>query len=79
MRITVEMKSRHRRALMALAGHRGKKDFSALVTEAIEEYLDGGRIRVRRRNELLSLAGSLSIQDAKHLRNTAMPLRENWR
>jgi len=64
---------------MALAASRGEKDFSSVVTDAIEEYLDGGKARVRRRKELLSLAGSLSIQDAKRLRKTAMPLRDNWR
>ena len=79
MRTTVEMKPEHRSALLALAARRGEKGFSSVLAEAIEEYLDEEKTRVQRRKELLSLAGSLSADDAKALRNTATSLRENWR
>jgi metal-responsive CopG/Arc/MetJ family transcriptional regulator len=79
MRTTVEMKPEHRSALLALAARRGEKGFSSVLAEAIEEYLDEEKTRVQRRKELLSLAGSLSADEAKALRNTATSLRENWR
>ena len=79
MRTTVEMKPEHRSALLALAARRGEKGFSSVLAEAIEEYLDEEKTRVHRRKELLSLAGSLSADEAKALRNTATSLRENWR
>jgi hypothetical protein len=79
MRTTVEMKAEHRSALLALAARRGEKGFSSVLAEAIEEYLDQERTRVQRRKELLSLAGSLSAQDAKYLRTTTMSVREQWR
>jgi len=79
MRTTVEMKPQHRSALLALAARRGEKGFSSVLAEAIEEYLDEERTRVLRRKELLSLAGSLSAEEAKSLRSTATSLRENWR
>jgi hypothetical protein len=79
MRTTVEMKPEHRSALLALAARRGEKGFSSVLAEAIEEYLDQERTRVQRRKEVLSLAGSLSVQDAKHLRSTTMSVREQWR
>jgi hypothetical protein len=79
MRTTVEMKPEHRSALLALAARRGEKGFSSVLAEAIEEYLDQERTRVQRRKEVLSLAGSLSVQDAKYLRSTTMSLREHWR
>jgi hypothetical protein len=79
MRTTVEMKPEHRSALLALAARRGEKGFSSVLAEAIEEYLDQERTRVQRRKEVLSLAGSLSVQDAKFLRSTAMSRREHWR
>lgn len=79
MRTTVEMKPEHRSALLALAARRGDKGFSSVLAEAIEEYLDEERTRVKRRKELLSLAGSLSAAEAKCLRSTADSLRENWR
>lgn len=79
MRTTVEMKAEHRSALLALAARRGEKGFSSVLAEAIEEYLDQERTRVQRRKELLSLAGSLSGEEAKSLRSAAASLRENWR
>jgi predicted DNA-binding protein len=79
MRTTVEMKPEHRSALLALAARRGEKGFSSVLAEAIEEYLDEEKTRVQRRKELLSLAGSLSAEEAKRLRRAAASLRENWR
>ena len=79
MRTTVEMKPEHRSALLALAARRGEKGFSSVLAEAIEEYLDEEKTRVQRRKELLSLAGSLSANEAKALRNTATSIRVNWR
>jgi hypothetical protein len=62
-----------------MAARRGQKGFSALVTEALEEYLQGEQARERRRQELLSLAGSLPGEDATYLRHTTSALRESWR
>jgi hypothetical protein len=79
MRTTVEMKTEHRSALLALAARRGEKGFSNVLAEAIEEYLDGERKRGQRRKELLSLAGSLSNEEADALRAEVKGLREHWR
>ena len=73
------MKAEHRSALLALAARRGEKGFSSVLAEAIEGYLDQEKTRVERRKELLSLAGSLSAEEAKSLRSAAASLRENWR
>ena len=73
------MKPQHRSALLALAARRGEKGFSSVLAEAIEEYLNEERTRVQRRKEVLSLAGSLSADEAKSLRSRATSLRENWR
>jgi metal-responsive CopG/Arc/MetJ family transcriptional regulator len=77
MRITVQMKPEHRSALQALAARRGEKGLSSVLAEAIAEYLDEEKTRVLRRKELLSLAGSLSAEEARSLRNSAASLREN--
>ena len=79
MRTTAKIKPEHRSALLALAARRGEKGFSSVLAEAIEEYLNEEKTRVQRRKELLSLAGSLSADEAKALRKTATSLRENWR
>ena len=73
------MKSQHRSALLALAARRGEKGFSSVLAEAIEEYLDAERLRAQRREELLSVAGALSPEDAEALRRSTIALRENWR
>ena len=79
MRTTVELKAEHRSALLALAASRGKRNFSSLLSEAIEQYLNGEQDRARRRKELLSLAGSLSAKDVDQLRRTTEALRKSWR
>jgi hypothetical protein len=79
MRTTVEMKPEHRSALLALAARRGQKGFSFVLAEAIDQYLSGERERKRRRQELLSLAGSLSAKEAEDLRQSTKAVRESWR
>ncbi|HTR65995.1 MAG TPA: hypothetical protein VMH85_09485 [Terriglobales bacterium] len=79
MRTTVEMKAEHRSALLALAARRGEKGFSSVLAEAIEEYLDGERLRAQRRKQLLALAGSLSVEEGRRLRRISESLREHWR
>lgn len=79
MRTTVEMKARHRSALLALAAERGEKGFSSVLAEAIQLYLDGERERTRQREEFLSLAGSLSSEEGEDLRTGVRAIREQWR
>jgi hypothetical protein len=79
VRTTVEMKAQHRSALLALAAERGEKGFSSVLAEAIQVYLDGERERARRREEFLSLAGSLSPEEGEDLRARVRAIRENWR
>ena len=79
MRTTVEMKTEHRAALLALAASRGEKGFSNVLAEAIEEYLRGDAERKRRLKDFLALEGSLSKEDADELRRITTELRESWR
>jgi hypothetical protein len=79
MRTTVEMKAEHRSALLALAARRGEKGFSAVLAEAIADYLKGEAERNARRQDLLKLAGSLSAAESEELRKTAKSIRESWR
>lgn len=79
MRTTIEMKPEHRSALLALAARRGEKGFSSVLAEALDEYLSGERERNRRRQELLSLAGTLRAEEADELRESTKALRESWR
>jgi len=79
MRTTVEMKTEHRSALLALAARRGEKGFSSVLAEAIEEYLRGNKERSQRLKDFLSLEGSLSAEEADNLREVTTALRESWR
>ena len=79
MSTTIELKAEHSGALLSLAARRGQVGLSELVSEAIEEYLRVEHDRERRREELLSLAGSLCVEDADDLRRAAGALRKSWR
>ena len=79
MRTTVEIKPEHRSALLAIAARRGQKGFSDVLAEAIESYLAGEVERERKVQTLLSLAGSLSEEEAEELRRTTQELRKSWR
>lgn len=79
MRTTIEIKPEHRSALLALAARRGQKGFSAVVEEALEQYLEGEAARERRRSALRSLSGRLSAADAAELRGNTREIRESWR
>jgi hypothetical protein len=73
------IKPEHRTALLALASRRGEKGFSAVLGEAIENFLQGEMEREKRRKTLLSLGGSLSKKDGEELARIAKELRESWR
>jgi len=73
------MKPEHRSALLALAARRGQKGFSGVLEEALDEYLHGEAEREKRMQTFLSLAGSITEEDAQALRRTARELRESWR
>lgn len=79
MRTTVEIKPEHRSALLAMAARRGQKGFSSVLEEAIASYLAGEAEREQRRQTILSLAGSLSKEEAEDLRRMTGELRESWR
>ena len=79
MRTTVEMKPEHRSALLALAARRGQKGFSEVLSEAVEQFISGERERRKKREALLSLAGSLRPKEIAALRHSAEELRKSWR
>lgn len=73
------MKPEHRNALLALASRRGQKGISTVLAEAIESFLQNELERERRRQKLLSLAGSLSEEDRAELLRTVRELRDSPR
>ncbi len=75
----MEIKPEHRSALLALAAQRGEKGFSRILEEAIEHYLTGEAEREKRREMFLSLAGTLTEEDADDLRREVERIRANWR
>jgi hypothetical protein len=79
MRTTVEMKPEHRSALLTIAARRGDKGFSGVLEDAIEQFLEAERMRRRKREEVINLAGSLSPEEAAELRDRTHVLREHWR
>jgi hypothetical protein len=76
---TVEITPEQYKALQELAARRGDKQVSALVAEAIDQFLREDVDEKLRREELLSLAGSLSKPEADELRRRVKALRRSWR
>jgi len=79
MKTNIELKPEHRRALRAIAARRGEKSLASVLAEAIEHYLDREHVRTYRPTRLSSLAGSLSVKDAKDLRVATRSVRTTWR
>lgn len=81
MRTTVEISDEHRAALIELAARRGEKGFSAIVDEAIAEYLSR-RIEADRKAKLKAARaalGSFSDEAADALRASVKESRTSWR
>ena len=79
MRTTIELKDESRARLLDIAARRGEKGFSALINEAVDQYLETTAADVQRRRAALGLRGQLGQGDARHLRAATQALRESWR
>lgn len=79
MRTTIELRPEHRARLSEIAARRGEKGLSALIAEAIENYLACSTAeRQRLRARALRLRGRFSARDAKRLRREIRKLRRGW-
>jgi hypothetical protein len=79
MRTTIEMKPEHRARLLELAANRGEKGFSAVVSEALDLYLDTQAGRTDAVRRALELKGSMGESEAADLRALTRKIRDNWR
>ena len=79
MRTTIEVRDRHRAALLEIAGQRGLKGFSAVVGEAIDAYLEAQVHLAAARKAALTVRGSLSAAEADRLSRITAAIRESWR
>lgn len=79
MRTTIELSDVHRARLLALAAERGEKGFSALVAEAVEQYLRQDAARVAARTHARTLRATLSRRESTTLRRAVAEWREHWR
>jgi hypothetical protein len=79
MRTTIEMKPEHRARIVELAAHRGEKGFSAVVSDALDLYLETRHSRAKSIRNALALRGSLSESDASDLMTHSRKVRSQWR
>ena len=79
MRTTIEISNEHRAQLIALAARRGEKGFSALVAEALSQYLGGLNGQAAVRGRALATRGSLSADEEAALREAVGNIRQSWR
>jgi len=79
MRTTVEIPDYQRAKLLEIATRRGLKGFSAIVQEAIENYLEEHLPRDERVQEALKVLGTLGDDEADALEASIAELRSRWR
>lgn len=79
MRTTVELSDEVRAKLMELAARRGERGFSALVEEALVQYLDEEQRRRRSVEEAQAVIGAMDDEAATALEDSVRTLRERWR
>lgn len=79
MRTTIEIRDKHRAKLLEMAARRGRKGFSAIIDEAIERYITQDTEQAQARRRALKLLGTLSPQEAAHLRAHTAAVRRTWR
>ena len=79
MRTTVEIEDSQRAELLKLAAHRGEKGFSAIVREALDDYIKQHHAKREVIAEGLKLKGSFSDREADALEASVRHLREKWR
>ena len=79
MRTTIEITDEQRAKLLALAARRGIKGFSALVQEALDEYLEARRLDRDVVAAALATRGSRSEKEADALAATCATIRDHWR
>ena len=79
MRTTIELDDEHRARLMELAARRRLKGYSLIVQEAVDQYLKRGVSPAPGLKEFRKLRGSVSREQAEHLRSVASRVRASWR
>jgi predicted transcriptional regulator len=79
MRTTIEITDEQRSKLLALAASRGMKGFSALVREALDDYLEARTLDGEIIDAALHTKGSLSAAEADELESNCRSIRKSWR
>lgn len=79
MRTTIEITDKQRAALLSMAAVRGEKGFSALLREAIDQYLADKERRAERLQAALQMKGALDDREAAELAAGCVAIRSEWR
>lgn len=79
MRTTVELTDKQRAKLLELAAERGQKGFSAIVQEALDQYVEREAFRRDRVQRALATLGTLTGREAARLEQVVRDVRGSWR
>jgi predicted transcriptional regulator len=79
MRTTIELKPEHRARLREIALRRKLRGVSRVIAEALDAYFDRFERPKELRRDVLRLMGSITAEEARHLRETTQALRARWR
>lgn len=79
MRTMIDISIEHRTRLTALAARRGERGLSALIAEALSQYLARVDDHDPVRERALATRGSLCADDEAALRDAVASIRQSWR
>jgi predicted transcriptional regulator len=79
MRTTIELAEHQHAALVRLAKRRGDRTLSAIIREALDQYLADHAHRDEATREALAVRGALTTHEADALLRETGSLRATWR
>ncbi|MCL5986311.1 MAG: hypothetical protein M1371_07065 [Actinobacteria bacterium] len=79
MRTTIEMSDKLRAKLLAYSALKGKRGFSEIVCEAVEEYLSKKEGIGDRVDNFRKLRGILTDEEAKEAKKIISEMWESWK
>ena len=78
MRTTIEISDQHRGMLLSLAARKGLRGYSALIQEALDQYIAGQAKELETKEKVLAMRGSWQRGEAEQTRARLLALRKKW-
>jgi len=78
MRVTIELKDRHRYFLHTPAAKKGIRGYSAIIEEALDTYIEQLSKKDSTKDEILKMMGSWQMWEVSKVKMKIKEMRKNW-